>query len=506
MAQVSNIVLQTQEPNTSVGDQIQRIQAQKQAILRKQEADQDDLMKYAAGQLDFGKYATGTPSDEMINGSLNNILQETAAKIRNNKGEGYGSLIMDLQQKVGALKQQSNNAILTRKQIEQNAKEIAKETGADENELVQDGMRTAFLKQDPNTGQIGLNDNVDPSMNYVGKAFALKPQNYIKNLNRFVQGMSKLPANDFSGSEGYYERPGVKKTGSWSAKNILPFQEVVKEKDGLPITTRVMSEPIKIKGADGKEQVIQGLPKGIYDQFIGSSGYKFDIEAELHRQLKSNPKYKDVNPYGPEAEDLKRVLAYDILKAYYPDGAGFDKKTNETQAAVIANNFYGKPDGSSGSGTKEQAQAEYIEVHKMITDAIQKSGNQPYVGINELPGKAQEVILSIARNRLGSGIVNIGDLKIVKGADGNPILRSARPIFSSNGEKSVQVLAGNQLIAKMDKLSTDIKGNSTRKPTQEKILQDNKKEGTKKKISRAEFAKMNIAERQAFIKSGGTYE
>lgn len=471
MAQVSNIVLQTQEPNTSVGDHIQRIQAQKQAILRKQEADQDDLMKYAAGQLDFGKYATGTPSDEMINGSLNNILQETAAKIRNNKGEGYGSLIMDLQQKVGALKQQSNNAILTRKQIEQNAKEIAKETGADENELVQDGMRTAFLKQDPNTGQIGLNDNVDPSMNYVGKAFALKPQNYIKNLSRFVQGMSKLPANDFSGSEGYYERPGVKKTGSWSAKNILPFQEVVKEKDGLPITTRVMSEPIKIKGADGKEQVIQGLPKGIYDQFIGSSGYKYDIEAELHRQLKSNPKFKDVNPYGPEADDLKRVLAYDILKAYYPDGAGFDKKENETRSALVTKIELGIPSG--GTSAKQQDATDYVQAYAAIDEITKRHAaeRRRYTQANLLPNKAQDAVLTVVRGKLGTQNIGIQDIKLVRDGSGNIVVVAAKNIYDGTAKDAPLILAAEKPITSLDKVGTDLSVNKTAKEKKE-ILKD----------------------------------
>lgn len=479
MAQVANIVLQPPEVDTSFADNLQRIQAQRQGIMRKREADQDEMMKYAAGQLDFSKFATGTPSDEMISGKLNNILQETAAKIRNNKGEGYGSLIMDLQQKVGALKQQSNNAVLTRKQIEQNAKEIAKETGADENDLVQDGMRIAFLKQNSQTGQIEVNENVDPSTNYVGKAFTLKPDNYIKNLNRFVEGMSKLPKNDFSGSEGYYERPGVKKTGSWSAKDILPFQEVVKEKDGLPITTRVMSEPIKIKSADGKEQVIQGLPKNIYDQFIGSSGYKYDLEAELHRQLKSNPKYKDVNPYGPEADDLKRVLAYDILKAYYPEGAGFDKKQNETRSAAVTKIELGIPSGGSG-GTGNDVN--YIQAYKEIDDLLKKQSaeGKPYTQANVLSGKGQDALLIQLNTKFKGSDIGLGDVKLVRDANGNNNVVSAKEITDKNGEV---IFKANRPMFTLDKVGTDLSVNK-RAPEQHKIVNEGQ---PKKTIKRADI-------------------
>lgn len=346
---VSTSVLDVAQGGFNPAEEFQKIQARKQAVLRQQEAQQDEMTRYLAGQLDFKNFATGTVADPIINEGLNNIMQKYMMRIKQNKGEGLGGLMMDLSRDVSDFRNLSEYSKQIRQNIENGVKTIGQQNpDVATNRLYHDAMIKAFYKTDPNTGQVSFKspDELDPNADYTGQSLLNTPENYLDGNAGFLKYLKSLPKQETKFGQDVYVRPGAKVKGEWEA-SISPFQEIDYEKDGIAKGTRMRGEPIKISNGQQTTEYM-GVPKDLYDQFIGTTQGKFYIDAMFNRYNKENG--SKINPYSPEADDLKRIMAYNFIKSMNQNDDGFKFKRSENVSPIITKNYYGNNSGGGGKG------------------------------------------------------------------------------------------------------------------------------------------------------------
>lgn len=417
----STAVLPVSESPVDLAQGLQNIQAKRQAILRKQESDQDEMVKYMAGQLDFSKFATGTAVDPVINDNVSALFQKYANRIKQNKGESLSSLLMDLSQDVNGLKNYSLTAKQIRANIEQRSKELAGD-GKDweANGLMKDAMTKAFMKLDPTTGKVVMKsaEELDPNADYAGQLLTTRPELYNKGQEGYWKNIESLPKASYGESTGIYARPGVKVKGSWEANNLLPFQQVVKDKDGIATGTQVKNEMIEFKRPDGSKVKVPALPQSVYDEIIGNTQNSLYFNADFNKYLKQvNP---NINPHSPEADQLKRVYAYDQLKARYPDNSNFKTKKDEQQSTYVIKNQLGIPVGGKG-GSNSKSDTEwrdaYTSLDKFTTNARKRA---TVVNPSEITSSAQELITTALAKIgfTGDNAYAPNDYFLYKGSDG----------------------------------------------------------------------------------------
>lgn len=489
---VSNIVLDNVQQDSNVGDQLLRIQQQRDAVLRQQQKREDDMALELAGQLDYSKFATGTAADPTINTQLGETMQKYMARIRDNKGESMSSLLFDMQQDINKIK----NFSLSAKQIRANAEQTVKSIEADNKDidggkLFQDIMTKSIMKVDPATGKLTLRsaEEMTPDTDYAGELIKTAPERYFRNPEiEMIKQFKLLPGNDFADSRGYYTRPGVKAKGSWEAKDIKGFQEVVKDEDGVATTTRVKREPVTI----GKMKV-DALPQKEYDQFIGSNANRFRFEASFNSFLKQHPneQIRNINPYSPEADDLKRAYAFNILQGYFPDGSNFKTVKDEQKSTYVIKNELGIPNSrSGGSGdTDKKDGTDYIQAYENIDEVTtkHKQEGRPFTQVNLLGNKAQDAVLSVVRSKLGSNNIGIGDIKLMRDGNGNVTVVTAQDIYDGAGENAPLLMGKNKTITTLDKAGIDLSVNKRAKEQQAILKDENNKQPVKKSIKRSDL-------------------
>lgn len=486
---VANNVLAYSQPDSSIGDELLRLQQQQRIAQQRQQQDEDDKIKYLAGQLDFKNFATGTAADPVINENLNGLMQKYMMRVRDNKGESLSSLLMDMSKDVGGLKQYSLNAQGVRKGIEARSKEFGENKDIDASGLQRDAMAMAFFKTDPATGQLVPRgaDEIDPNTDYTGQLLQRQKGRYIKGrsgLYNYIKGMEESALGDTNTRD----KNGMKKTVTWSAK-VKPFEELIKDAQGNPTGTRIMQDkPIKI----GDKEVIT-FPKEAYDKLFGGQEWDAYIEADLDEKIRQakqqDPRFDVTDPR--QIDVLKRAIAYDYLKAFRPQG-DFTTKDVEDQsslaekiAAGFAAGSRGGSGGGSSSGTKTD-ETDYVQAYKEIDEAttLKPGESRPYTQANMLPTKGYEAVIKIAKERVGVSGLGAQDIKLVRDKDGNIDIVSAQDIFSGEGPNAVLRWGKNKFIARLDKKGVDLKVN-TRAPEQRKIVKEGDKPTTSNKPAAA---------------------
>jgi hypothetical protein len=398
---VSNIVLGNTTPDSSIGDELLRLQQQQLLTQRRQQQDEDDKIKYLADQLDFKNFATGTAADPVINENLNGLMQKYMMRVRDNKGESLSSLLMDMSKDVGGLKQYSLNAQGVRKGIEARSKEFGENKDIDASGLQRDAMAMAFFKTDPATGQLVPRgaDEIDPNTDYTGELLKRQKGRYIKGrsgLYNYIKGMDEVkPSGKFKEEDN-----GVTKTYNWGA-SVKPFEEILNDKNGNPVGTRVMQDkPVKI----GDKEVIT-FPKEAYDKLFGGQEWDAYIEADLDEKIRQakqqDPRFDVTDPR--QIDILKRAIAYDYLKAFRPT-SDFNKDESN-----IESTFKEKMDAgyapritvNTGGGTTTKQDPSVIQAYKEldgITTAALTNAKSKAVTMRDLNSSQQKLIVKELRD------------------------------------------------------------------------------------------------------------
>lgn len=338
MAQVANIVLPSASTDNPIGEQLLAIQQRQEALQRKQQQDNDDMVKYMTQQLDFNKFATGTAADPVINDGVSGILTEFTDRIKQNKGESMSNILFDMTQRVNKLKGYTTKVKAIRDRVKTETDTFAKDNpDVDASVLERNSLTAALFKRDPSTGQPVLKDpdEMDLNQSYVQNQITNKEDEVFKqDYSVFSNLANKTPGVKLKGNVGD-DVKGVKTKRAWEAE-LKPFEELVTENGqytGVRIKFDVKKDAngMPVKGKDGKE--IRMLPKDVYDNFIGNTGNEYRVRAELKRQANRSGKY--IDPNTPEGEEAKRIIAYDLLNAFRPQGtfSFIDDKNQDAWAA-----------------------------------------------------------------------------------------------------------------------------------------------------------------------------
>lgn len=474
MAQVANIVLPSASTDNPIGEQLLAIQQRQEALQRKQQQDNEDMVKYMTQQLDFNKFATGTAADPVINDGLNGMFMKYADRIKQNKGESMSNILFDMQQDVNKLKGYSTNVKALREQIDGNVNKYAQ--GAkdiDANVLKRDALSSALFKIDPSTGQPTLKDptEIDLQQDYVGEIIKNRPEDVFGKslfwMNDRVKAMEEVKQTGKTG----VDNNGVKRTMKWSA-NLKPFEEIVTDpKTGSVTGVRMKTKTEKINGKD-----VTTLAPEVYQAMFGGTEDEFRIRAIMRRQAKENGVY--VDPNTPEGEVMKRAVAYDLLKAFRPQGDfTLERDENEDvwkskQNAGITINVKGDGSGSKTTGT------DYVDAYNEIDELTKVAfAKGKATRANALTTKSYEAVIKIARERTGVNDLSAADIKLVRKENGDIYIYPAYDIVrgQTNDNPGIIQWKNNVPIAKLDKVGTDLKVN-TRAPEQRTII----KEGNQK--------------------------
>lgn len=485
MAQVANIVLPSASTDNPIGEQLLAIQQRQEALQRKQQQDNEDMVKYMTQQLDFNKFATGTAADSVINDWLNGMFMKYADRIKQNKGESMSNILFDMQQDVNKLKGYTTKVKAIRDRVKTETDTFAKDNpDVDASVLERNSLTAALFKRDPATGQPVLKDpdEMDLNQSYVQNQIRNKEDEVFKqDYSVFSNLANKTPGVKLKGNVGD-DVKGVKTKRAWEAE-LKPFEEFVTDKEGQYTGVRIKFDVKKdangmpVKGKDGKE--IRMLPKDVYDNFIGNTGNEYRVRAELKRQANRAGKY--IDPNTPEGEEAKRIIAYDLLNAFRPQGtfSFIDDKNQDAwvgkQQAGVTNitNNYGDKDKTNGTDYVDA----YNEINERTSAAAAKGMSAP---ANELSTKAFEAVIKIAKERTGINDLSAADIKLWKDSKGDIYIYPAYDIIrgKTNDNPGGTIEWKNRVpIAKLDKVGTDLKVNTRAKEQQQIIKEGNPKGG-----------------------------
>lgn len=506
---VANVVLPSREvPVPDIGNAILQVRSRQEALQRKQQQDQEDTIRYLTEKLDYSKFGTGTAADENINNMLNGIYTKYADRIKNNKGMNSGQVLFEMQQDVNGIKAYSQNVQALRKNIDdyvtkytQNAKDI------DGNLLKRNALTNALFKIDPNTGQPKLKDpgEIDPNVDYVGEIIKNRPEDVFGNnlmwVNDRIKSMEETPLS----GEVVRDRGGVKRTAMWEAK-LKPFETLIyDEKTGQPKGSGIKT---KKEVLFGKE--VETLDPEVYGIMFGGSEDEFRIRAAMRRMAREKGVF--VDPNTPEGEIMKRQTAYDLLKGFRPQ-AYFKYKDKEDEDTWRSKQNAGITIINQGAGNKDEVPT--YDMFGEVERVLLSPKNEEKKGFfNSLP------FASIKNTERDQGGISPRELPIdiqtqIKANLENSGYREITPdrywikmgdngVINIYSKKSGRLT--NELMGTISKPGMNIQANKGlgQKATQKAAGGTQSKQG--KKISKAEFAKMSLAERQAFLQSGGSYE
>jgi hypothetical protein len=109
------------------------------------------------------------------------------------------------------------------------------------------------------------------------------------------------------------------------------------------------------------------------------------------------------------------------------------------------------------------------------------------------------VVLDMAKSALGMTTVGQGDVYVKKEGDGTIGVYTSKDILNENNKVD---RAKNSKIGTLTSTGTNLSANKSAK-SKAAVIKD-KPSG--KSISKSEFMKMSIADRQSFLAGGGTYK
>lgn len=514
MTQVSNIVLGNSGVDTSIGDQLLSIQNRQQALQRRQQQDNDDMVQYMTRELDFSKFATGTEADPVVNESLNGIYTELSNRIKSNKGESMASIYADLGQKINKLKVYTTGVKTLRDGIRKRVGDFTSDAkDVDGNLLERKAMSKALFDVDPITGQPKLKDEFDTKTDFVGEIVDNTPESVYGEsmfwVNDRIKSMQETPLTGKTG----VDKNGVKRTMKWTAK-LKPFEEVIydkvtKQPTGVGIKT-------KIETINGKDTPT--LDPDVYNAMFKGTQDELRIIATMRRQAKS--KGISVDGKTPEGEIMKRATAYDLLKGFRPQGDFLLEndenedtwKSKQNAGVTVIKNYMG--------GDKPKTPAKdpvIVQGYKQLFDAATIAQNDPnrkakVLTIKDLNSTQQKMIATVLKDAgLEKSINDEIGYFVAKTPDGKLGVYE----YSKEGTRKGDVITykfnpvKENLLTTLDPLDYDMDintplGVSSKRGVANQYKNEEGKGG--KKISRSDFSKMSIAERQQFLNSGGSYQ
>lgn len=389
---VATSVLRSEEvPVPNLGAAIMQVIDRQQAYKQKEQQQEQDKIKMVADQLDWKNFATGTVLDPVINENVNGLLQKYSERIKNNKGEGMSSLMFDLSRDLQPVNDYRMKAQLVRQNIEGAVTEYGKESKViNASSLKNMAFANAFLKTDPNTGQVTFKgaDEIDPNADYTSSIIATRPEAVgYDNPTALFDYLKGLKTNK-PGGKSNIENKGVTDTYNWTA-DLHDFEELVTDKNGQVVGSRVKrdADPLII----GKQELPM-LPAEDFSRHFGSNGdLRFTIQGLTNKMIGGAPVTKE------EREKIMRHVAYKYLQGVFPDNANFKKEAGRDESATVVKNYFpgsGGGGGSKGSDADVKSINLYESLKKRVDDARSKGAA---ILANALPSDEQILVADMLK-------------------------------------------------------------------------------------------------------------
>jgi hypothetical protein len=264
-------------------------------------------------------------------------------------------------------------------------------------------------------------------------------------------------------------------------------EQTVETPDGRKtvVVGQKSSVPFFLEAKDGELRVKQQddgyIAEDVFQRFYQDPA----IRANVNANAKSNMQKIGV-PDSPEAfEYFKRAYLTTWLEG---NKKGVIDRTDKT--------LYQKP---AESKREVPANQDYINAFQEIDSLASAKKKGMGAPLNELALETQKVVLDMAKSALGMTGVGQGDVYVKKENDGTIGVYTGKDILDDDNNV---VRSINSKIGTLTSTGTNVAANKSAK-SKAAVIKD-KPSG--KSISKSEFMKMSIADRQSFLAGGGTYK